>query len=255
MARVGYAARGTVFLIIGVFALLAAVGAGARPHGMGDALQALLQHPFGGVLLWIISLGLLCFAAWRLLQGFLDADQLGSKVYGLLRRGSYAASGFFYLALAVVTAQIALQDRRVIGDQAAHVWMHWLMAQPFGRLLTGLIAIIFVSVAIGLAVKVVRAPYRRRLDARLLTREWAIALGSFGIMTRAVVFLMIGAFLGFAALDANSREAVGLAGALRALQHQSYGGVLLAVAGCGLIAFGAFEFLEAVARRVHAPKL
>jgi hypothetical protein len=116
-------------------------------------------------------------------------------------------------------------------------------------------AIGFVSVAIALIVKVVRAPYRRRLQARHFTREAAVALGSFGILTRAIVFLMIGGFLAFAAYDAKSREALGLSGALRTLQEQPYGGVLLAFAAIGFCAFGAFEMIEAAARRVHVPKL
>jgi amino acid transporter len=66
---------------------------------------------------------------------------------------------------------------------------------------------------------------------------------------------MISAFLAFAAYDANSREALGLSGALHSLQEQPYGGVLLAFAGLGFIAFSGFEMIEAVARRVRTPRL
>jgi hypothetical protein len=144
----------------------------------------------------------------------------------------------------------AINDNRTARD-----WTHWALTKPVGCALVAAIAIGFVSVAVALIVKVIRAPYRRRLQARLFTREAAVVLGSFGILTRALVFLMIGAFLAFAAYDANSREAVGLSGALRSLQAQSYGGVLLGFAGLGFIAFGGFEIIEAVARRVRAPKL
>jgi hypothetical protein len=64
---------------------------------------------------------------------------------------------------------------------------------------------------------------------------------------------MIAAFLAFAAYDANSREGLGLSGALRSLQEQRCGGVLLAFAGLCFIAFGAFEMIEAAARRVRTP--
>ena len=68
MARIGYATRGIVFLLIGTFALLAAGGFGARPQGARDALEFVFQRPLGGYFLWTLAAGLVCFAGWRLLQ-------------------------------------------------------------------------------------------------------------------------------------------------------------------------------------------
>jgi hypothetical protein len=79
--------------------------------------------------------------------------------------------------------------------------------------------------------------------------------GDAGILrnlTRAVIFLLFGVILGIAALDSDSREAVGLAGVLRAVQHQSNGGILLGIAAVGLLAFGFFEIIEAATRHAAA---
>jgi hypothetical protein len=127
MARIGYAARGIVFLIIGSFALLAAGGFGADAHGARDALELLFQQPFGGYFLWILAAGLSCFAGWRVLQSVCDVGRHGSSFYGLLRRGVLAGSGLFYIALAGATVRITFQHRRITEDQSAREWTEWAL--------------------------------------------------------------------------------------------------------------------------------
>ncbi len=255
VARIGYVTRGVIFLIVGGLALLAAGGSAERPQGVRDALQTAFDLPFGGFALWAVAAGLGCFAGWRFLQSLLDADALGNGPYGLMRRASFAGAGTFYLALATATARMTFAPRTATEDQTARSWTHWLMSKPFGRDVIAALAVILVSIAIGLAVQVVRAPYRHEFDKKRMPLAWVVAVGSLGMMTRAFVFLMIGVFLGMAAYDFNSSEVVGVSGVLQALEGQSYGRWMLAVAGFGLVAFGAFEIIEAYARRIRAPKL
>lgn len=250
MVRIGYAARGIVFLIVGSFALLAAGGLGTHPQGARDILELVFEQPLGRYFLYALAAGLVCFAGWRLLQSVFDADRFGSTLYGLMRRAALGGSGLFYTALAAAAVRITVEQRHVSEDQSANEWAAWVMAQPLGRHLIGIVALGFMAVSIGIGIKAFRAPYRDKLDATEEQRRLAVMFGSFGILTRAVVFFLFGVFLAVAAFDANSYEAVGLAGVLRAMQQQSYGGgVLLGIAALGLLAFGLFEIFEAAARR------
>ena len=85
LARGGYAARGVLYLIIGIFALLAAQDS-TKPKDSHKSLEALLSQPFGYVLVGLVVAGLIAFAGWRILQAIRDVDHHGSKLKGLVIR-------------------------------------------------------------------------------------------------------------------------------------------------------------------------
>jgi Domain of Unknown Function (DUF1206) len=143
LARLGYAARGAVYLIIGGLALLAAAGSGGRTTDSKGAFQALLEAPFGGVLLAVIVIGFLCFAAWRLAQAFFDADRLGRQRKALMRRAAYGASAAVYVGLAFMAGSILLGHHHEGGDQSARDWTAALLSVPFGRWLVAAVGIAF----------------------------------------------------------------------------------------------------------------
>jgi hypothetical protein len=57
--------------------------------------------------------------------------------------------------------------------------------------------------------------------------------------------ILIGALLLFAGITADPHHAQGLAGALRTIQHQAFGNLLLGLMAIGLLCFGAFGIGEA----------
>jgi hypothetical protein len=255
MARAGYAARGVVYLIIGVFAVLAALGARQRGVGGIGALEALLEQPFGSILLAIVAGGLLCFALWRLVQAIFDTDHHGNDARGLFRRVVLGLASLFYFGLAGIAVSMICGRRQPAEDQSARDWTAWLLAQPFGQWLTAALGGTIVIVGFALGIKAWRAEFRRHFKVDRGSLNWIVALGIVGSFGRAIIFALIGTFLVIAAFRFNSGDAAGMPGALRSLQSQPYGGFLLWLTALGLLAFGALQFVEAVWRRVDTSEL
>ncbi|TPG38061.1 DUF1206 domain-containing protein [Roseomonas nepalensis] len=254
LARLGYAARGLVSLIIGSLALLAAAGQGGEATGSKGALQALFSQRWGAALLVVVALGLFGFALWRTLQSVLNADGLGGSWRAIAARAGQLVSAVVYVGLGVFAVSLITGTSSGGGEeQATRDWTRWLLSQPFGRWLVGAAGLAVLGAALGMIAKAWTASFRKHLSCGPDVATWVIPLGRAGYAARAVVFLIIASFLLVAAWQADSSEARGLGGALLALQEQPFGRVLFALVALGLAAFGVFEFSEAAYRRIAAP--
>jgi hypothetical protein len=252
-ARLGYAARGLVYLLVGSLALLAAFG-GGKAVGTKGALAELLSKPFGAILLGAVAGGFVCFAAWRLAQALLDADHLGTGAKAMRKRAARLGGAIINLGLAGSAISLIFGAGSGSDDGAARDWTAYVLSAPFGQWLVGLIGLGVAATGIGFAVKGWTKRFQDGLALDEAACSWVVPLGRFGYIARGVLFVIVGGFLVSAAVHANAREAKGLAGALQALQQQPYGWALLAAAAAGLFAFGAFMLVVARYRRIDAPR-
>jgi hypothetical protein len=249
-ARVGYVARGVVFIILAYFTALAAWDARLNPVDSKDALRSLLAQPLGSFLLFSVAAGLMCFALWRELQCFTDSDRCGRDLKGLSRRIMYGAAGLFYAGFAFVAVSMIVGASAGSTDSTVRDWTAWLLGKPFGQWLIGAAGLSIVVTGLCIGVAGVRAEFKERLALARKSRWFVTLLGCFGYVTRGAVFAIIGIFLIYAAMDRNAHEATGLAGALEAIKSWPHGAILLGVTAAGLLAFGAYGIAEAVFRRI-----
>jgi hypothetical protein len=255
-ARAGYAARGFVYINVGVIALLAALH--LRPHAEGsrESMTAVAAAPMGSLWLGLVALGLLGFALWRQMQAVFDADRAGRTAPALVKRFGQGVSGVIYAGLAFSLLEIIdeLGDLKEPDDQAETLAkLQWLMGLPYGQavLLGAGLAVLFVA-----AANVVHGAgprFRSDLDCSDRLRRLAQPIGRGGYVARGVAFALSGFYLVRSGLTLRASDMRAVGGALQALDSQPGGAWLLAVIAVGLVAFGVFGLIEARYRFLRPP--
>ena len=106
--RLGYAAKGVVYAIIGWLAATAAYGPGGRTTNARGALQSLVDRPFGRILLGLVAIGLSGYVLWRFVQAIMDTENRGTDTKGMIVRLIYAGNGSIYAGLAISAVKIVI---------------------------------------------------------------------------------------------------------------------------------------------------
>jgi hypothetical protein len=254
LGRFGYIAKGVVYTLIGVLAVLAAIGAGGETTGTTGAFEKIGEVPFGRVLLIAIGVGLAGYALWRFVQAFMDTENKGAGAKGIAVRASYFVIGVVHAVLAISAFKLLSGATPGASDgDSTHGWTVELMAQPYGRWLVGIIgAIVFGRGAFHM-YRAFSLKFREKLQLAEMSateEKWALRLGRMGYGARGFVFAIIGIFLIAAAIREDPDQAYGLGGALHMLAQQPWGTWVLAVVAVGLVAYGLYLFVEARYRRM-----
>jgi hypothetical protein len=268
--RVGWVAKGVVYALTGVLSLLIGLeaarngGASGGMQGGGDgteasqsgAIAAIAQNTGGSLLLWIMAIGLVVYALWRLVTVALPAE---NSVKAWATRAGYVVSAVAYLALAFTAVAIAQSpgssNTQSDGGEDGRIerFTRDVMESSGGRLLVGAIGVGLVLLAAVFAWKAVTASFERQLFPQgvgPLSYRHLVVLGRIGWIGRAGMMALIGFFLTRAAIRFDPEDANGLDGSLREAAGSSVGTVLVFVVAIGLVVYGAFCILSAPRRRL-----
>lgn len=241
-ARVGYAAKGIVYILIGGIAAGAAMGSGAAGDSR-DAMNAVNDKPFGKFMLAAIGIGLLFYVFWRWYSGIANPEDRKPAL-----RVGYVGTGLINFAIALEALRVAFSQRRANeGNQAPH-WTAEALSKPMGM---------WLVVGAGAAIagygltQIVRA-WRAKLDKQLRlgelqpdTRRWVRRFARIGIGSRGVVFLVAGGFLIKAGLEHDPSEARDLGASLQEVHGAPFGQWLLGGIAVGLFLYGFYNLVRA----------
>ncbi|EMR03417.1 DUF1206 domain-containing protein [Cesiribacter andamanensis] len=259
-ARVGIAAKGLVYLLIGLLAAMAVFGEGGKVGDQQNAFQWILQQPFGQILLGIVILGLLGYVVWRMIMAFKDPDGLGTDAKAMFKRAGFFFSGLVYLFFAFSAARMLIPELGSgsgSGGEGRQLLIAKVLEQPFGQILLGIFAAIVIGKGIFQLYRGITGKFKGHVDEQHMNHkehEVYMKTGRMGYIARGVVFAILGYFLVQAAMQSDSSEAGGTGEALNFLS-MSGGPYLLAAVALGLICYGIFMFVKSKYRYIPRVQL
>ncbi|MEU8227593.1 DUF1206 domain-containing protein [Kribbella sp. NPDC048915] len=229
---VGLAAYGVVHLLVAWIALQLAFGKSSLEASQQGALRELADKPLGGVLLWVVAIGLFALVLWQVME----------LVWGHLKprkKVSSVGRAAVYLVLGVSAAKVAT-GAGSSGTGSQQTLSARLMEQSAGRVLVVAIGLVIVGVGCYQVYKGVTKKFTEDLVGGV--SDTTILLGRVGFAAKGIAFVVVGVLFGWAAIDYDPKKAGGLDTALHTIKEQPAGSVLLTVLAVGIAAFGAYCF-------------
>ena len=244
IARIGYAAKGVVYVLVGWIAITAGLQSGS-PEGSSGALASLTDEQGGRLMLMAIAIGLLAHVVWRAVQALLDPEHDDGGPKRIAGRLFSALSGLIYGSLAWTAWQ--LSQRGDTGSGADHeVWVSRLLSKPLG---TWPVMLVGIGVAVFGAIQIYKA-WKNDVGKRMTGEGPGIEmLGRIGTAARGFVLMPIGWFVFNAGRHYRAEQAADTEEVLKMLGN----GWLLGLVGFGLLAYGIHQGAKAVYRQIDRP--
>jgi len=263
VGRAGWFAKGLVYVIAGLLALLIAAKASgwsqtsstpseeASPTG---ALKTVAHGTGGPLLLWILALGMFLYAAWRVVAALMPG---GTDAKAWAKRIGYAVSAVMYTTFAITAISLATsKPSNADGNTPVTSASGGIMQHTGGRLLIGAIGTIVIVVGLYRINKGLKEDVNDELDLSGLSSQrllWTHRIGAIGEIGRGIGIGLVGFFLLRSAVTYDAAEATGLDGALRRLAVEPWGLLVVIAVGVGFAAYGVFCLTTFTHRKLEAP--
>ena len=249
-ARVGLASYGVTHLLIAWLALQIAFGGGGEQANQKGAFQELGGNTFGVIMLWIIVLGFVAVALWRLGQAIWGYRYVSDHTKQLRKRGTSAFKVAVFGTFAFLAARTAVGAGG--GGNGQQKATAGVLGLPGGQWIVGIVGL-GIIVAGGSKIY---AGWKKSFEDDMdmpsdpKARTAVERTGQVGFIAKGVSIGVIGMLVVVAAIQFDPAKASGLDAALRSLTQTPLGPWLLVVVALGLAAYGVFCAFDAKYHRV-----
>jgi hypothetical protein len=243
--RAGLVAYGVVHLLVAWLAVQLAFGEKADSASNSGAMQYLAEQPLGGVLLWLIAVGMFFLVVWRLLEFGFGYREESDDTKRWRKRATSLGKAVIYGALGWSAVQTATGSGGGSGTDSTTAK---LMDLPAGQWIVGAVGLAIIGYGITLVVRGWTEKFREHLDAQGQSGKDGsayVTLGKAGYIAKGVAIAIVGGLFGYAAVTHDPKKSGGLDQALKTVLEQPFGQVLLVAIAVGIAAYGAFCFARA----------
>lgn len=245
-ARLGYAARGIVYLVLGWIAL-----SSGKALSTSQTVQAIKDLPLGVPLLFLLTFGLFGYGLYKVYTAALDLDDDGTGAKGVAKRIGRAGGGLAYWSLAYLAATQLLgggSSGPDAGRAAGSGGMQQDAAQGVaattgGDTLLTIVGLVILGIAAAQLVIAYRAKFMYEMPG---APQLVKPAGQAGYAARALVIAVVGYFALKAGLDGERVRNFGDALAVVREDHQG----LFKLIAAGLMLFGLVSLMMARYRRI-----
>lgn len=246
-ARIGYVARGLVYLLLGWIAL-----SSGKALSTGETVQAFDDLPGGDVLLIALGVGLFGYGLYKICSALLDLDGKGSKPKGIVTRGARMFGGIAYWGLAFVAVKQLTKGNDGAADagqaggsggqgQEAAKQVSEATGGDTLLILVGLVVLVVAGAQLWIAYKA------KFMDEMPGAPQLVKPAGQIGYAARALIVAIVGYFIVKAGIDGTRLRTSGDALDLVKESHS----LLFQLTAIGLILFGVTSLMMARYRRIN----
>jgi hypothetical protein len=238
----------TVYILIGVMALLSYMG---HLRGKADEerlVDVILEIPLGEILISIMILGMIGYIIWRVYEAFTDPYEFGNSAKGISQRMGIGLSAVGYVVIVISAIQIVLKGGDSNTEEDQQLLIAQILEWPLGAWLIGLLGTGLLFTGLIQLKYVWGGDYHQRIQYEkmpLWMDRSTHIVAWWGYIARGIILGVLGYFLVKAALNSDADEVgdtdsafdfIGDSGAL--------GDVLFILIALGTVAYGLFMIIN-----------